>query len=276
MTPTAQITASFKEVSQSLRRLTTPTADPQTAKSNAQIIAHIEDALIEMIPKVSFDTEAIRKGLQANSSRIARALVLHLGEDGLRGSRQPAYYNLQDVLRAGGVDTLRTLAQMGLPIAPLAPRMVSHAFRHQSDDYMSFIRNELGYKRHIHDHVDVPKILDRCPDLFVETVAKEMTIDLANPSSELVQNLSKSAPSNLKALSILVFTRRDLSEFIEPDRILTEQHPSISNIYQKSRSNHGRLSLLRDEPDLISVLKRSPNGKFFGLAAKALKTTPDW
>ncbi len=276
MTPDAQISAAFKEIAQSLRRLTSPNAAPQTVADNAAIVKHIEDALIEMIPRADLSEDAIRKGLQTNSSRTVRALAKHLGEDGLRGSRQPDLFNLQDVIRAGHINTLKALIQEGIPIQKLATRMIPHAYRHRDAAYMDFIRNDLGCKNPIHDCVEIHKIIDACPDIFAEAIATEMKADLANPESTLVKNLANYAKSSLKAMAVLSFTRTDLSQIIDQDQYFGNRHPSVVDVYHKTKSNHGRLTLMRDEPDLLSVLRRSPNSRFFGLMPKQVDTTPDW
>ena len=189
--------------------------------------------------------------------------------------RTPSSASFGPAIKTANIDMLRVLYLNGFDMIAYGEKMIAHAVRQPTSDYLSFVRNEIGFQGSLLSCAHVPTLLADPKHYVVCELATELLEHFMAPDSDIKTELIRlfDRPFDAQTLrisAIALWGVKDLGsqirEYREPPRPSALQH-----LAAMTTTNHGQITLLGMEASLQDILSRPKTARFYGLTLQDLK-----
>lgn len=221
-------------------------------------------SLAHFIEPITPSPRLFRTIVRSNSTAALHVLLTTHGKSPYRDFHTAQRLDLNPLIKSANIDALRLLHRAGLSLCDDAPDILRHAFRHNREDGLHFVRQTLGQTASLLDMLDGNKLENEIAPAFANDLGRDI---LARSEQDLPMFLTTAMAGvfSPKLFAIQVASRIDIAQ-LHANRPGTFG-PRLRDIIAKTASVHGRLSLDMLEPSMSDILERPRNATFFGISA---------
>jgi len=258
----------YGEMTSALGRLASRAWREEPASSTAAVARDLEAAIRALLADLAPSHDVLKKALYSGSSRVLSDIFEIHGVQPYLDIHFVKPISFSEPLKRGDLAQLRMLHAAGFDLSGYMRAMLKQVRRHESPDYLSFLRDDLGSKDRFCDLIEANQLLDHVPDFLVPVLARELRDTLGinglDPLSRSLVLTRTGLP--LKHLALLIHVGRPLKPLLHRAMPGADRDP-LARIVHLGLSAHGRMELHRLEPSLEDILSRAPSDRFYGIAA---------
>jgi hypothetical protein len=267
----AHLTATCKDLCAALGRLATPSWSDHNSTAPS-VAAGMDTALGELLRIMRPERMIIEQILSSQSVGALKSLFEIHGASPYRAMHRARPLPFSEPVKRCNIEQLRTLWQAGFDLSSEVSRMLRQAWRHQNLDYLAFIREDVGDQTRLCDSIDTSRLYSEVPEVFLSIVAAEMKETLGRNNRDRLTRHFMMMRQRISWKNLaLVVASGGAVELVLGDIYPTHSSDPLAQIIRKSASAHGRLELHQIEPDLEDLLRRSPDGEFYGISRRDAK-----
>lgn len=248
-------------------------ADYPVDAVEAASVSNLRPLLATLTPEMAVLQRVVASG---SPGAITALFDLH-GPEVYRAAlegNQGQSVSLGEPMKRGDWAFLKAIHDAGINLAQYGGKMLMHAVRHEDAAYLSFVRNEIGCGL---------KILEQCqPDKVLETPWVDIVDDLVSeirmfatktevrPTRFMLGAFQSQPHRRLREIAICLHVVPNLARVLQDHKVRVNS-PKLQELIAMTDSNHGKLTLMRLEPDLGDILRRSIHAPFYGISVRDLK-----
>lgn len=268
--PTHQL-AAYRDLCSALARLSSRPWQDDATSSTPEIAKGAEASLKALIAEMAPEHTLMKHALYSGSAQVLSDLFELHGAEPYKEIHAATPISFSEPVKRANLAQLRVLHRKGFDLRGEEERMMRQIRRHEDAAYLSFLRDELGFNLGFMSVIDLSQLVNDLPDFLITPIAIELKNSLGrdplDPASMTMRRSGKGL--RVKHFALLLGTGRSLKRMLGPDYPTCPDIDPAARLVHLAESNHGRMELMRLEPDYEAMLRRKNTESFYGLTEEA-------